>query len=170
MSSFTHLHVHSHYSLLDGLSKIPELVSRARELGMDSMALTDHGVLYGAVEFYKTAKKAGIKPILGVEAYVAPRDRFSRDPGERYFHLILLCENTTGWKNLIKIISAAHLEGYYYKPRIDKDLLAAHHEGLIALSACLGGEVAQALLHDRFDEAKRIALEYQSIMGVGNYF
>jgi DNA polymerase-3 subunit alpha len=156
--------------LLDGLSKVPELVTRAKELGMDSMALTDHGVLYGTVEFYKAAKKAGIKPILGIEAYVAPRDRFSRDPGERYFHLILLCENTTGWKNLIKLSSASHLEGYYYKPRIDKDLLSAHHEGLIALSACLGGEVAQALLHDRFDEAKRIALEYQSIMGVGNYF
>ncbi len=170
MGKFTHLHVHSHYSLLDGLSKVPELVNRTKELGMDAMALTDHGALYGTVEFYKAAKKAGIKPIIGVETYVAPRDRFARDANERYFHLILLCKNNTGWKNLIKLISAAHLEGYYYKPRIDKELLAQHHEGLIALSACLGGEIAQALLTQGFEEAKRIALAYQELMGEGNYF
>ena len=167
---FTHLHVHSHYSLLDGLTKIDELVARAKECGMDSIALTDHGVLYGAVEFYKLAKKNGIKPILGVEAYIAPRDRFSRESSERYNHLILLAENTTGWKNLITLVSKAHLEGFYYKPRMDKDLLREHHEGLIALSACLGGEVARALTDGRYDEAKRIALEYQEIFGKGNYF
>jgi DNA polymerase-3 subunit alpha len=170
MTKFTHLHVHSHYSLLDGLAKIPDLVARAKELGMDSIALTDHGVLYGAIEFYKTAKKAGIKPILGVETYVAPRDRFSKESNERYYHLILLCENETGWKNLVKLVSKAHLEGFYYRPRVDKDLLREHHEGLIALSACLGGEIGQTLFADRFDEAKKIALEYQSIFGKNNYF
>ncbi len=132
MPKFVHLHVHSHYSLLDGLSKIPNLVARVKELGMDSIALTDHGVLYGAVEFYKAAKKAGVKPILGVETYVAPRDRFSKDSNEKYNHLVLLCENATGWKNLIKLVSYAHLEGFYYKPRVDRDLLRKYHEGLIA--------------------------------------
>ncbi len=167
---FTHLHTHSHYSLLDGLTKIPQMVARAKETGMDSIALTDHGVLYGAVEFYKLAKKHGIKPILGVEAYIAPRDRFSKENGERYYHLILLVENQTGWKNLITLVSKAHLEGFYYKPRMDKDLLREHHEGLIALSACLGGEVARALTADRYEEAKTIALEHQEIFGKGNYF
>ncbi len=167
---FTHLHVHSHYSLLDGLTKIDELVARAKKCGMDSIALTDHGVLYGAVEFYKLAKKNGVKPILGVEAYIAPRDRFSRESSERYTHLILLAENQTGWKNLITLVSKAHLEGFYYKPRMDKDLLRENHEGLIALSACLGGEVARALTDGRYDEAKRTAFEYQEIFGKGNYF
>ena len=167
---FTHLHTHSHYSLLDGLTKVNEMVARAKETGMDSIALTDHGVLYGAVEFYKLAKKHGIKPILGVEAYVAPRDRFSKENGERYYHLVLLVENQTGWKNLIKLVSKAHLEGFYYKPRMDKDLLREHHEGLIALSACLGGEVARALTANQYEEAKRIALEHQEIFGKGNYF
>ncbi len=170
MPKFTHLHVHSHYSLLDGLAKVPELVARTKELGMDSIALTDHGVLYGAIEFYKAAKKAGIKPILGMEAYVAPRDRFSKEQSERYYHLILLCENEMGWKNLVKLSSKAHLEGFYYRPRVDKDLLREHHEGLIALSACLGGEIGQALLAERFEEAKRITEEYQSIFGKDNYF
>ncbi len=170
MSKFTHLHVHSHYSLLDGLAKIPELVARTKKLGMDSIALTDHGVLYGAVEFYKIAKKAGIKPILGVETYVAPRDRFSKEGNERYYHLILLAENNTGWKNIVKLVTKAHLEGFYYRPRIDKDLLRENHEGIIALSACLGGEIGQALLSDRFEEAKKIAAEYESILGKGNYF
>ena len=170
MSKFTHLHTHSHYSLLDGLSKIPELIKRTKELGMDSIALTDHGVLYGAVEFYKAAKKHGIKPILGVEAYVAPRDRFSKENNERYYHLILLAENQTGWKNLIKLVSQAHLEGFYYRPRVDKDLLREHHEGLIALSACLGGEIDSYLLAGRYEEAKKCALEYQELFGKGNYF
>ena len=167
---FTHLHTHSHYSLLDGLTKIPQMVARAKETGMDSIALTDHGVLYGAVEFYKLARKQGVKPILGVEAYIAPRDRFSKENGERYYHLILLVENQTGWKNLITLVSKAHLEGFYYKPRMDKDLLREHHEGLIALSACLGGEVARALTADHYEEAKAIALEHQEIFGKENYF
>jgi DNA polymerase-3 subunit alpha len=170
MPKFTHLHTHSHYSLLDGLTKIDALVKRTKELGMDSIALTDHGVLYGAVEFYKAAKKAGINPILGVETYVAPRDRFSKETTEKYYHLILLCENQTGWKNLVKLVSKAHLEGFYYRPRVDKDLLRKHHEGLIALSACLGGEIGQALLAGRHDEAKRVALEYRDIFGPENYF
>ncbi len=170
MAKFTHLHTHSHYSLLDGLGKIDELIARAKELGMDALALTDHGVLYGAIEFYKKAKKAGIKPILGVETYVAPRDRFSKDANEKYFHLVLLAENDTGWKNLIQLVTKAHLEGFYYKPRVDKDLLREHHEGLIALSACLGGEVNRALSAGRNDEAKQLALEYQDIFGKGNFF
>src|SRR3989344_1127639 len=170
MPKFTHLHTHSHYSLLDGLAKIPDLINRTKELGMDSLALTDHGVLYGAVEFYKAAKKAGIKPILGVEAYVAPRDRFSKEASEKYYHLILLCENNTGWQNLIQLVSKAHTEGFYYKPRIDKDLLKKHHEGLIGLSACLAGEVNRSLSAGRFEDAKRIALEYEDIMGKGNFF
>ena len=167
---FTHLHTHSHYSLLDGLTKIPQMVARAKETGMDSIALTDHGVLYGAVEFYKLARKHGVKPILGVEAYIAPRDRFSKENGERYNHLILLCKNEIGWKNLITLVSKAHLEGFYYKPRMDKDLLREHHEGLIALSACLGGEIGRALTADHYEEAKRIALEHQEIFGKENYF
>ena len=169
-TKFVHLHTHSHYSLLDGLAKIDDLIVRAKELGMDAMALTDHGVLYGAVEFYKKALKAGVKPILGVETYVAPRDRFSKEAGERYYHLILLAENNTGWQNLIKLVTKAHLEGYYYKPRIDKDLLREYHEGLIGLSACMTGEVNRALLADRTDDAERIALEYESILGKGNFF
>ncbi len=170
MPKFTHLHTHSHYSLLDGLAKIDNLVAYAKELGMDSLALTDHGVLYGAIEFYKKAKKAGIKPILGLEAYVAPKTRLSRDPGERYYHLILLATNLTGWKNLMQLSTKSHLEGYYYKPRIDKELLQEHHEGIIALSACLGGEIAQLLLAGKNEEAKKNALEYQNILGKGNYY
>ncbi len=169
-TKFTHLHTHSHYSLLDGLTKIDALVERTKELGMDSIAVTDHGVLYGAVEFYKAAKKNGIKPILGVETYVAPRDRFSKESNERYYHLILLAENQVGWKNLIKLVSKAHLEGFYYRPRVDKDLLREHHEGLIALSACLGGEIASCLLAGKYEEAKKCALDYQEIFGKGNYF
>jgi DNA polymerase-3 subunit alpha len=167
---FTHLHVHSHYSLLDGLAKVPDLVAHAKKLGMDSIAITDHGVLYGAVEFYKAARKAGIKPILGVETYVAPHDRFSKEGNERYYHLILLAENNTGWKNIMKLVTKAHLEGFYYRPRVDKDLLRENHEGIIALSACLGGEIGQALLSGRFEDAKTIAHEYEDIFGKGNYF
>ncbi|MBI3589131.1 MAG: DNA polymerase III subunit alpha [Candidatus Liptonbacteria bacterium] len=170
MGKFVHLHTHSHYSLLDGLAKIDDLIGRTKELGMDSLAITDHGVLYGAIEFYKKAKKAGIRPILGVEAYMAPKGRADKEPGERYYHLILLCENLTGWKNLIKLVSQANLEGYYYKPRMDKELLREHHEGLIALSACLTGEVNRHLVNDRFDEAKKAALEYEEIFGKGNFF
>lgn len=167
---FTHLHVHSHYSLLDGLAKVPDIVKRAKETGMTSIAITDHGVLYGMVEFYKEAKKAGIKPILGLEAYVAPQSRFNRESGDRYYHLILLAENEKGWKNLIQLSTKSHLEGYYYKPRVDRELLKEHSEGLIALSACLGGEIGQALLANNFEKAKKTALEYQELFGVGNYF
>ncbi len=170
MSRFVHLHTHSHYSLLDGLAKIDDLVARTKELGMGAIALTDHGVLYGAVEFYKKAKAAGIKPILGVEAYIAPRDRFSKEPGERYYHLILLAKNNTGWHNLIKLISRAHLEGFYYKPRADKDILREYRDGLIALSACLSGEVNRMLLYGKKDEARRAVMEYREIFGEGNFF
>ena len=167
---FVHLHTHSHYSLLDGLSKIDQLVARAKELGMDTLALTDHGVLYGAVEFYKAARKAGIKPVLGVETYVAPRDRFAKSADERYHHLILLAENETGWRNLIALVTKAHLEGFYYRPRVDKDLLREHHEGLIALSACLGGEIASRLAAGQHDEAVAAAKEYRGIFGENNFF
>jgi len=170
MAKFVHLHTHSHYSLLDGLAKIDALVARTKELGMDTIALTDHGVLYGAIEFYKKAKKAGLKPILGVETYVALGSRASREPGERYYHLILLAENITGWQNLIKLVSYAHLEGFYYKPRLDKELLRKYHEGLIALSACLSGEVNRNLLHGNLEAAEKAALEYQDIFGVNNFF
>ncbi|MFA6354236.1 MAG: DNA polymerase III subunit alpha [Candidatus Paceibacterota bacterium] len=167
---FTHLHTHSHYSLLDGLAKIDDLINRAKEFEMDSLAVTDHGVLYGAVEFYKKSKKAGIKPILGVEAYLALKSRFDKEPGERYCHLILLAENMAGWKNLIKLVSRASLEGFYYKPRMDKELLREHHEGLIALSACLGGEVNRHLLYGRYEEARAAAEEYVQIFGKDNFF
>lgn len=170
MPKFIHLHTHSHYSLLDGLAKIDDLVGRAKELGMDALALTDHGVLYGAVEFYKKTTKAGIKPILGVETYVAPRDRFSKEANEKYYHLILLCESNAGWKNLLKLITKAHLEGFYYKPRVDKEILRGHHEGLIGLSGCIGGEVNQLLLGGRFADAKKTALEYEEIFGKGSFY
>lgn len=173
MTRFTHLHTHSHYSLLDGLAKIEELVAEAKSLGMDSLAITDHGNLYGAIEFYKAARAAGIKPILGVEAYIAPGSRTEKTTGknnERYYHLILLAENNTGWKNLIKLVTRANIEGFYYKPRMDKEILREHHEGIIALSACLAGEVSRAITRGNYEEAKRAALEYQDIFGVGNFF
>jgi DNA polymerase-3 subunit alpha len=167
---FVHLHTHSHYSLLDGLTKIDTLVTRVKELEMDTVALTDHGVLYGAIEFYKKATKAGIKPILGVEAYVAPKDRFNKEGSERYYHMILLAENEQGWKNVMRLTTLAQLEGYYYKPRMDKELLRQHHEGIIATSGCLGGEVAQLLLAGKFEDAKVAALDWQDVFGKGNYF
>jgi DNA polymerase-3 subunit alpha len=170
MPKFVHLHTHSHYSLLDGLSKIDPLVERVKGLGMDALAVTDHGVMYGAVEFYKKAKKEGMKPIMGVEAYIAPRDRFSKEANERYYHLILLAENETGWRNLLRLVSKAHTEGFYYKPRMDKEILREHHEGLIALSACLGGEIDQALLNGKLEDAVKIAKEHQDIFGKDNYF
>src|SRR3989344_4160752 len=147
MSKFTHLHVHSHYSLLDGLPKIDQLLERTKEMGMDSIALTDHGNMYGAIEFYKIAKAKGIKPILGVEAYVANRGRTDKDPNidNKRFHLTLLVKNLEGYKNLIKLVTISHLEGYYYKPRMDKEILRKYSGGLIALSGCLGGELAKAL-------------------------
>ncbi len=168
MPQFVHLHTHSHYSLLDGLAKIEDLVERTKELGMDTLALTDHGVLYGAVEFYKKAKAAGIKPILGVEAYIAPKERQNKDAGEKCYHLILLAENLTGWKNLIKLVTYAHLEGFYYKPRMDKELLRAHREGLIALSGCFSGELARSILGGNSGE--EVLAEYQNIFGKENFF
>jgi len=169
---FTHLHTHSHYSLLDGLSKIDELVNRAKEVGMDSLALTDHGVMYGAIEFYKKALRAGIKPIVGCEVYIAENSMHDKRAGidDKRYHLVLLAKNNVGYKNLIKLVTAAHLEGFYYKPRIDKNLLRNHSEGLIGLSACLGGEVARALTAKNEDKAKKIALGYQEIFGPGNFY
>jgi len=169
---FVHLHAHSHYSLLDGLAKIDELVNRAKELGMNALALTDHGNLYGAIEFYKTARKAGIKPILGVELYVAPESRFEKSiqTGNKYFHLTLLCENNIGWKNLIKIVTKANLEGFYYRPRADKELLKQYHEGIICLSGCLQGEIPQLILNGKYEQAKEVAKTYQNIFSKENFF
>ena len=145
--NFTHLHVHTEYSLLDGACRIDKLFDRVKELGQTSIAITDHGVMYGCVDFYKAAKKAGIKPIIGCEVYVATRSRFDKvNRIDGSHHLILLCKNETGYKNLIKLVSAGFIEGFYSKPRIDKALLEQHCEGLICLSACLAGEVPQALL------------------------
>src|SRR3989344_7900613 len=165
MSRFTHLHVHSHYSLLDGLAKIDELVNRTKELGMNSLALTDHGNLYGAIEFYKKAKKAGIKPILGVEAYIAPNGRHNKRNrvDDKFNHLFLLAENNIGWKNLIQLITKANLEGFYYKPRVDKELLKEFHQGIIALSGCPGGEISQAILNNDFEKAVELSKEYEEI-------
>ena len=171
--AFTHLHVHTVYSLLDGFAKIPELVSRSKELGFDSLAITDHGVMYGVIEFYKECKKQGIKPILGCEVYVSPGSRFDRETGdndERYYHLILLAENETGYKNLTKIVSQGFTEGFYYKPRVDRELLEKYHEGLICLSACLQGEVAFYLRRHLYEEAKKAALWHRDVFGEGNYF
>lgn len=171
--SFAHLHVHTEYSLLDGSNKIKEYVSRVKELGMNSAAITDHGVMYGVIDFYREARKQGIKPILGCEVYVAPNSRFDRETagGEsRYHHLVLLAENNTGYANLMKIVSRGFTEGYYYKPRVDKDLLRQYHEGIIALSACLAGEVQRYLSRGLTEEAKKVALEYQDIFEKGNFF
>ena len=171
--SFTHLHVHTEYSLLDGASKIKELVHHAKELGMDSIAITDHGVMYGVIDFYKAAKAEGIKPIIGCEVYVAPGSRFDRELGKgdnRYYHLVLLAENDKGYHNLMKIVSRGFTEGYYYKPRVDREVLQEFHEGVIALSACLAGEVATKLRQGFYEEAKQAALEHQQIFGKDNYF
>lgn len=163
--SFVHLHTHSHYSLLDGLSKIDELIKRVKELDMKAIALTDHGNLYGAIEFYRKAKKAGIKPILGVEAYIAPKSRFNKTNtgSEKYYHLTLLAKNNTGWKNLIKLVTLSNLEGFYYKPRMDKEILKKYHEGIIALSGCPSGEISRAVLKNNLDKAKKNIREYIDI-------
>lgn len=171
--SFTHLHVHTEYSLLDGSSKIKEITKRAAELGMDSLAITDHGVMYGVIDFYKAAKEAGIKPVLGCEVYVAPGSRFDKEAGtgeDKYNHLVLLAENNTGYQNLMKIVSRGFTEGFYYKPRVDKELLREFHEGIIATSACLAGEVQRYLSRGMYEEAKRVALYYQDIFGKDNFF
>ena len=171
--SFTHLHVHTEYSLLDGSSKIKELAVRAKELGMDSLAITDHGVMYGVIDFYRAAKEAGIKPIIGCEIYVSPGSRFERELGnneDRYYHLVLLAENDKGHHNLIKIVSKGFTEGYYYKPRVDYEVLEQYSEGIIALSACLAGEVQKFLARGMYDEACKSALRYEKIFGKGNFF
>ncbi len=170
---FTHLHVHTEYSLLDGSNKIEEYVSRVKELGMDSAAITDHGAMYGCIDFYKAAKAAGIRPILGCEVYVAPGSRFDRDVGDqedKYYHLVLLAENNTGYANLMKVVSRGFVEGFYYKPRVDMELLEKYHEGLIALSACLAGEVPRYLVRGMYEDAKAAALRHEKIFGKGNYF
>ena len=171
--NFTHLHVHTEYSLLDGSNKIKEYVSRVKELGMDSAAITDHGVMYGVIDFYRAARDAGINPILGCEVYVAPGSRFDREVGsgdDRYYHLVLLAENNQGYSNLMKIVSKGFVEGFYYKPRVDLEILEKYHEGIIALSACLAGEVAKYLTRGMYEDGKAAALRYQDIFGKGNFF
>ena len=170
--SFVHLHNHSHYSLLDGLTKIDELVGRAKEQGSPAVAITDHGVLYGVIEFYQKCKKAGIKPIIGVEAYLAPHSRLDKNTREdgRGFHLLLLAKNNQGYQNLIKLTSLAHLEGYYYKPRIDWEILEKYHEGLIASTACLAGEIPRLIRADKLDKARERILDYQKLFGAGNFY
>ena len=171
--NFTHLHVHTEYSLLDGSNKIKEYVARVKELGMDSAAITDHGVMYGVIDFYRAAREAGINPILGCEVYVAPGSRFDKETGtgeSRYYHLVLLAENNQGYANLMKIVSKGFVEGFYYKPRVDLEILEKYHEGIIALSACLAGEVARYLSRGLYEEGKEAALRYQNIFGKGNFF
>jgi len=172
MAKFVHLHVHSEFSLLDGLGKLDFLINRVKELGMDTMALTDHGAMYGSFKFYLKAKAAGIKPIIGVETYVARRSRLDKegkidtDP----YHLILFAQNEVGYKNLMKLVTRAHLEGFYYKPRIDWSLLEELHEGIIATSACLAGEIPQLLLADKEKEAESVALKYADLFGPDHYY
>ena len=168
---FAHLHVHTEYSLLDGSAKIKELVQRVKELGMDSIAITDHGAMYGAVEFYKAALDAGVKPIIGCEVYVAEGSRFKKEgKGGGYYHMVLLAENNEGYQNLIKLVSYGFTEGFYYKPRVDKELLRTYSKGLIASSACLAGEVPRNILTVSYEKAKEAALEYLEIFGEGNFF
>ena len=170
--SFVHLHVHSEYSLLDGACRIDNLLNRAKELNQNAIAITDHGVMFGVVDFYAKATSLGIKPIIGCEVYVAPDSRFEKNKGvdSKYSHLVLLCKNETGYKNLIHMVSKGFTEGFYSKPRIDKDLLKSHSEGLIALSACLAGEVPSKLLQRNYEGAKAAAVEYLSIFGEGNFY
>ena len=171
MSKFVHLHIHSEFSLLDGANRIKDLPVRAKELGMDSIAITDHGVMFGAIDFYKACKKEGIKPIIGCEVYVAPRSRTDKQPGidNHYYHLILLAKNNEGYKNLSKLVSLSFVDGYYYKPRIDKEILEKYHEGLICLSACLAGEVNQALLSGQTEKAEQVALWHKKVFGNDYY-
>lgn len=171
--AFTHLHVHTEYSLLDGSSKIKELLPRAKELGMDSLAITDHGVMYGVIDFYKKAKEVGIKPILGCEIYVAPGSRFDREQSrgeDRYYHLVLLAENNQGYKNLMKIVTRGFTEGYYYRPRVDYEVLEQYHEGIIALSACLAGEIPNKILKEDYEGAREAARRMNALFGQGNFF
>ncbi|MBN2841837.1 MAG: PHP domain-containing protein, partial [Sedimentisphaerales bacterium] len=172
-NSFTHLHLHTEYSLLDGGCAIKKLVKHCKELGMESLAITDHGNMFGATSFYSAAKEAGIKPIIGCEAYIAPGSRFEKDSkgmSEASYHLCLLAENNTGYKNLLKLSTQAYTEGFYYKPRIDKELLAELKDGLICTSACLGGEIPSLILKDRFDEAKAAAEWYLKTFGEERFY
>ncbi|MFC2020545.1 DNA polymerase III subunit alpha [Chloroflexota bacterium] len=162
---FSHLHVHTEYSLLDGMCRIPQLVARAKELGMDSLAITDHGVMYGVIEFYQAAREAGIKPIIGCEVYIAQDSRTSRNSGDKRYHLVLLAKDQTGYRNLINLTTRANIEGFYYKPRMDKELLAEYHQGLVAITSCLAGEIPQLILQGRLDEAKQAALWYKQTFG-----
>ncbi|HDP69872.1 MAG TPA: DNA polymerase III subunit alpha [Actinobacteria bacterium] len=172
MSNFVHLHTHSEYSLLDGAARTKDLVNRAKELGMPALALTDHGVMYGIIDFYEAAKKADLKPIIGCEVYVAPRSRFDKSfrKGEDLYHLVLLAENNEGYKNLMRLVSLGFLEGFYYKPRVDKEILEKYHQGLIALSGCIGGEIAKLILSGNIEKAKKVALAYKDIFGEKNFF
>ena len=169
--AFTHLHVHTEYSLLDGASRIKNLVEHATELGMDSLAITDHGVMFGVIEFYRACNEAGIKPIIGCEVYTAPRTRFDKDAekDKHMGHLVLLAKNNEGYKNLMKIVSEGYRNGFYYRPRIDKEVLRQYSEGLIALSACLAGDVQRHLLNGDYEGAKKEALEPSEIFGEGNF-
>src|SRR5579859_1348252 len=169
--NFVHLHLHTDYSLLDGACDIGRLMDRAAELKMPAVAVTDHGNMFGAIQFYEAALKRGLKPIIGCETYVAPASRLDRSAdSDRPNHLVLLCENERGYQNLVKLASAAYTDGFYYKPRIDKALLAQHSEGLIGLSACLRGEVAAALMEDRYESARKAAYDLRDIFGKSNFF
>ena len=170
-NKFCHLHLHTEYSLLDGSGKIPKIIAKAKELGMDSIAITDHGVMYGCVEFYKQAKAAGIKPILGCEVYVASKSMQIKHPDKENgtYHLVLLVKNEKGYENLMRIVSKASIDGFYYKPRIDHEYLKTHSEGLIALSACLGGEIQKSILKNNIDKAREIALLYKDTFKDGFY-
>ena len=169
---FVHLHVHTEYSLLDGAVRIDKVIEKVHKLGMPAVAITDHGSMYGVLEFYKAAKKKGIKPILGCEVYLAPRSRFQKKPGldDLRYHLVLLAKNMQGYRNLMKIVTASYLEGFYYKPRADKELLAKYSEGLIALSACMAGEIPELLLAGEEEKALQAALGYRDIFGPGNFY
>ena len=171
-SDFVHLHVHTEYSLLDGACRIKSLVERVKELGQTAAAVTDHGNMYAAVEFWNEAKKQGIKPIIGCEVYVARRTRNDREPklDSSPYHLVLLCENNEGYRNLVKLVSLANTEGFYNKPRVDRELLEKYHSGLICLSGCIVGETARLLAEGDYDEAKKKALEYRELFGADNYF
>src|ERR1700740_2719934 len=168
--SFVHLHCHTDYSLLDGACDIDQLMKITVEQKMPAVAMTDHGNLFGAVKFYNAAKTAGVHPVIGCEVYVSQQGHKTRSDSDRYNHLVLLCENQEGYRNLIKLVSTGYLDGFYYKPRIDLDLLAQHSKGLIALSACLRGEVADALMSEKYDQAKTNAYRLRDIFGKGNFF
>ena len=171
--AFVHLHTHTEYSLLDGSNKIKNYINRVKELGMNAAAITDHGVMYGVIDFYMAAKDAGINPIIGCEIYVAPNSRFDRELShgdDKYYHLVLLAENNKGYENLMKIVSIGFTEGYYYRPRVDFETLEKYHEGLIALSACLAGEIPRYLVRGFYEEGKKVALKYRDCFGPENFF